>query len=83
MRADIDALSMLEQTTNLSYSSKNKEAAHMCGHDGHTACLIGFVPLYLKELKNVPKNKTLRLFFQMSEEGPISGADEMIKQGCL
>jgi hippurate hydrolase len=42
----------------------------MCGHDGHTACLVGFTALFLKELNNIPKNKKLRLLFQPSEEGP-------------
>jgi metal-dependent amidase/aminoacylase/carboxypeptidase family protein len=48
-RADIDALSMTEENPHLEYSSKNKEAAHMCGHDGHTACLLGFVPLFFEK----------------------------------
>lgn len=39
----------------------------MCGHDGHTACLIGFVPLFLNSLDKIPKNKTVRLLFQPSE----------------
>lgn len=47
-RADIDALDMIEENQGLSYASKNKGAAHMCGHDGHTACLIAFVPWFLK-----------------------------------
>ena len=55
----------------------------MCGHDGHMACLIGFVPLFLSQLNSVPSNKCVRLLFQPSEEGPLSGAELMIKQGCL
>lgn len=55
----------------------------MCGHDGHTTCLIGFVPLFMEQIKTIPKNKTIRLLFQPSEEGPLSGAELMIKQGCL
>jgi hippurate hydrolase len=39
----------------------------MCGHDGHMTCLIAFVPLLLKELCKIPKNKTIRLLFQPSE----------------
>jgi hippurate hydrolase len=42
------------------------------------ACLVGFVPLFLKELKTLPRNKIIRLLFQPSEEGPISGAKLMI-----
>jgi hippurate hydrolase len=55
----------------------------MCGHDGHMTCLIGFVPLFLEQIQKIPKNKTIRLLFQPSEEGPISGAELMIKEGCL
>lgn len=55
----------------------------MCGHDGHMACLMGFVPLFLKELQNIPKNKKVRLIFQPSEEGPLHGAELMIEEGCL
>lgn len=82
-RADMDALSMTETNQDLEYKSKNKGAAHMCGHDGHMTCLVGFVPLYLQNLSKIPKNKTVRLLFQPSEEGPGSGAEEMIKQNCL
>ena len=78
-RADIDALSMTELNDDLEYKSKNKGAAHMCGHDGHVACLLGFVPLFMKILHKVPKNKKIRLIFQPSEEGPEVGAEFMIK----
>ena len=66
----MDALSMIEENNELPYKSKNKGAAHMCGHDGHVACLVGFVPLFLKEINNIPSNKKVRLLFQPSEEGP-------------
>ena len=46
----------------------------MCGHDGHTACLVAFAALFVKEAHNFPKNKKVRLLFQPSEEGPESGA---------
>lgn len=82
-RADMDALSMTEENSHLEYESKNKGAAHMCGHDGHMACLIGFVPLFLSKLASLPSNKCVKLLFQPSEEGPLSGAELMIKQGCL
>lgn len=63
--------------------SQNKETAHMCGHDGHMACLIGFVPLLLSNLEKIPSNRVVRLLFQPSEEGPESGAKLMIEKGCL
>lgn len=74
---------MEELNIDIPYASKNKGFAHMCGHDGHTACLVGFVPLFLKEAHSIPNNKKVRLLFQPSEEGPLSGAEFMISQGCL
>lgn len=58
---------MEELNHDLPYVSKNKGAAHMCGHDGHTACLVGFVPLFLGQAESIPKNKKIRLLFQPSE----------------
>jgi metal-dependent amidase/aminoacylase/carboxypeptidase family protein len=49
-RADMDALAMEEDNPHLPYASKHKGAAHMCGHDGHTACLLGFAQLFIKKL---------------------------------
>jgi hippurate hydrolase len=55
----------------------------MCGHDGHVACIMGFLSLYMKIITKIPKNKTIRLLFQPSEEGPISGAKLMVEEGCM
>ena len=55
----------------------------MCGHDGHMACLVGFVPLVLKRLEQIPSDRTIKLLFQPSEEGPGSGAKKMVEDGCL
>ena len=66
-RADMDALSMVELNGDLPYRSKNVGAAHMCGHDGHMACLVGFVPLFLERIDDIPSNKAIRLLFQPSE----------------
>lgn len=63
----MDALSMIETNPHLEYKSQNHGAAHMCGHDGHMTCLIGFVPIFLAQLSKIPKNKTIRLLFQPSE----------------
>jgi hippurate hydrolase len=82
-RADMDALSMLELNHDLPYKSKNEGAAHMCGHDGHVACLLGFAALFQPQLSCIPSNKTIRLLFQPSEEGPENGAQFMIDKGCL
>ena len=55
---------MTELHHDLPYKSKNQGAAHMCGHDGHTACLVGFVPLLLSKIEEIPRNKKVRLLFQ-------------------
>lgn len=55
----------------------------MCGHDGHVTCLLGFAALWIPKLAQIPQNKVIRLLFQPSEEGPVSGAALMIENGCL
>lgn len=85
-RADIDALEMQEKNVLLEYKSKNSNAAHACGHDGHTASLLGFACLFLDIIDKLPSNKAVRLFFQPSEEdtpGDLSGADCMVSEGAL
>lgn len=79
-RSDHDALPMKE-LTGLSYSSKTN-AAHMCGHDGHTACNLGGASLYMSNLDKIPSNRAIRLIFQLGEEGH-RGARLMIKEGVL
>lgn len=75
-RADFDALPIVEKT-NLPFASKNG-CMHACGHDGHTAILLGLA----RQLKiDQPKNN-VRLIFQFGEEGD-GGADVMIKAGVL
>jgi hippurate hydrolase len=78
----MDALPMMELNDSLPYASKNHGVAHTCGHDGHTACLLGVVPLLLARKQEIPSNKTVRLIFQPSEE-MINGARFMIDNGCL
>ncbi|CAK4292720.1 unnamed protein product [Aphanomyces euteiches] len=57
-------------------------AAHMCGHDGHTANLMGFATLVQQRRHLLPPHSTIRLLFQPAEEGHF-GAPAMIKDGCL
>lgn len=66
-RADMDALSITEANHDLPYRSKIEGKAHMCGHDGHTVCLLGFVPFFMKYLDEIPSDKVIRLLFQPSE----------------
>ncbi|MGD9761104.1 MAG: M20 family metallopeptidase [Candidatus Izemoplasmatales bacterium] len=70
LRADFDALS-IEEETNLEYQSKNKGVMHACGHDAHTAMLLGACK-YLIENKTEWQG-TVKLIFQEAEEGPDPG----------
>jgi len=79
IRADIDALPIIE-STGLPYSSKNEGIMHACGHDGHTACLLGVAKL-LSESKN-KFSGTAMLIFQPAEEGD-RGAKMMLENGAF
>ena len=54
----------------------------MCGHDGHTVCLLSVIPAFLAQINKIPSNKKVRCLFQPAEE-PTTGAEVMIKEGCL
>jgi len=78
LRADMDALPITE-TTNYAYSSKNKGIMHACGHDGHTAMLIGAADI-LASKKNF--DGTVIFIFQPNEENGL-GAKAMLNEGIL
>lgn len=80
LRADIDALPIQEEN-KLDYVSKNNGIMHACGHDVHTACLLGAAKI-LNELKNEFEG-TIKLIFQPGEEKLPGGASLMIKEGAL
>lgn len=83
-RADFDALPVKE-ATGLPFASKMEGQMHACGHDIHTAMLLGFVKL-VAEGKVQPKH-SLRIVFQDAEENPgtapepISGGDLLVQGG--
>lgn len=78
LRADMDALNVQEET-GLPFASKNQGVMHACGHDTHTAMLVG-AAMILQQLRDQFAGK-VRMVFQPSEETG-EGAELMIAQGA-
>lgn len=81
LRADIDALP-IKEATNLPYASKVDGVMHACGHDGHTAILLGAARVLHRMSESGLLPGPVTLIFQPAEEN-LGGAAKMIESGCL
>src|SRR5271155_4097194 len=79
LRADIDALPITERT-GLPYASTHPGRMHACGHDGHSATLVGLAGALRQLSGQLPV--CVKLLWQPAEEGG-AGADRMVKAGGL
>jgi hippurate hydrolase len=79
LRGDMDALPMPEDT-DLDFKSQNEGRMHACGHDSHTAMLVGAVHLLHRHRDRL--NGNVKFFFQTGEEGH-AGARHVIDEGML
>ncbi len=79
LRADMDALPV-QETSGLPYASCNTGVMHACGHDGHTATLLGAAQALSQLKEHLPS--PVKFLFQPAEE-TTGGADAMIEAGAL
>ncbi|WP_342773898.1 M20 family metallopeptidase [Pseudalkalibacillus caeni] len=86
LRADMDALPIKEAPSH-SFRSNNDGIMHACGHDAHTAMLLGAASLLVEDKQNNLLNGTVKLIFQPAEEDTDeegkTGAPRMMEDGVL
>lgn len=85
VRAELDALRLLDEKT-VDYASRHPGVAHACGHDAHTAMVLGAALVAAANRESAPSNQVggarLRFLFQPAEETSV-GAQWMVDQGAL
>jgi amidohydrolase len=81
LRADIDALPIDEQS-GVDFASENSGVMHACGHDGHTAMLLGAARLLADAAGDLPGGE-LRFLFQPAEELAPGGARDLVAAGAM
>ena len=81
LRADMDALPIIEQT-GLEWASTHEGRMHACGHDGHTTILIGAARVLASLANDGPLPNPVSFLFQPAEEGG-GGGERMVQDGCL
>jgi amidohydrolase len=80
LRADMDALPIQEEN-DFEFASRNRGAMHACGHDGHTAMLLGTARI-LSSMRERIRGE-VRFLFQHAEELYPGGAEEMVEAGVM
>lgn len=80
LRADMDALP-LQEKSGLPFASTQPGVMHACGHDTHTACLLGAVRVLCQVKEHI--NGTVRFIFQHAEEVSPSGAKQLVEAGVM
>jgi amidohydrolase len=81
LRADIDALPIEEQS-GVDFASETPGVMHACGHDGHTAMLLGAARLLAGERERLPGGE-VRFLFQPAEELAPGGARDLVAAGAV
>ncbi len=80
LRADMDALP-IEEENDFEFASHNPGVMHACGHDGHTAMLLGAAKVLVGMRERI--RGEIRFLFQHAEEQPPGGAGQMIEAGVM
>ncbi|MEP6835196.1 MAG: M20 family metallopeptidase [Gemmatimonas sp.] len=80
VRADMDALPITEEN-DVPYQSRVSGVMHACGHDGHTAILLGLAQILSEHREALPGE--VRFLFQHAEELSPGGAEEMVQAGVM